>query len=150
MSASPQHSPVDEAADPRPRKRPRDSNGDERAASPPAASTSNNAGRSTSPPSAPPSARLPPSTASHVQQHQPVKALPRAPLPITRETLEDSYFLVAPHDEFTREVGDWIWGWIQGRADVEIEAKIGILLDNRQGLPKGTRVNFPLATETST
>lgn len=31
----------------------------------------------------------------------------------------------------------------------QIEAKIGVLVDNRPGLPPKTRVSFPLATETS-
>lgn len=40
--------------------------------------------------------------------------------PLTRETLDKSFFCVEPHDEFTREVGDWIWGWIHNRQDVEV------------------------------
>ena len=39
---------------------------------------------------------------------------------ITQETLEQSFFLLEPHDEFTREVGDWIWTWISNRANVEV------------------------------
>lgn len=39
---------------------------------------------------------------------------------LTKDTLEPSYFVVEPNDEFTREVGDWLWGWIKNRADVEV------------------------------
>ena len=39
---------------------------------------------------------------------------------VTKETLESSFFLLEPHDEFTREVGDWIWNWISTRANVEV------------------------------
>ncbi|KAK9897858.1 mRNA triphosphatase CET1 [Cystobasidium minutum MCA 4210] len=67
---------------------------------------------------------------------------------LTRDTLEPSYFVVEPNDEFTREVGDWLWGWICNRANVEIEGKIGLLVDARPNLPPKTRVSFPLATET--
>lgn len=28
--------------------------------------------------------------------------------------------MVEPNDEFTREVGDWLWGWIANRANVEV------------------------------
>lgn len=41
---------------------------------------------------------------------------------LTKDTLEPSYFVVEPNDEFTREVGDWLWGWIKNRADVEVSS----------------------------
>ena len=40
--------------------------------------------------------------------------------PLSRATLDQSFFCVEPHDEFTREVGDWIWGWIHNRQNVEV------------------------------
>lgn len=81
--------------------------------------------------------------------------------------LAPSFFGTAPVDEFTKEIGDWVWGWCNNRTNVEvglipihcenpthavyqqIEAKIGFLLDNRPNLPPRTRVSFPVANETS-
>ena len=50
--------------------------------------------------------------------------------PLTRETLDKSFFCVEPHDEFTREVGDWIWGWIHNRANVEVRACVRIAMEH--------------------
>lgn len=92
--------------------------------------------------------------AETAQQHAPAAATSRPAMydrrdrPLSRATLDQSFFCVEPHDEFTREVGDWIWGWIHNRQNVEIEAKIGLLVDNRPGLPPNSRVTFPLGTET--
>ena len=64
--------------------------------------------------------------------------------------LEPSYFGVAPHDDFTREVGNWLYGWCKDRQHVEIEAKIGILLDTSTPKQHGPqRLGFPVATEAS-
>ncbi|CEQ41028.1 SPOSA6832_02717, partial [Sporobolomyces salmonicolor] len=60
--------------------------------------------------------------------------------------LEPSIFNVEPIDEFTREVADWIWGFCAGLDwdKVEIEAKIGLLVDTRNG---GQRVQLPVPCE---
>ncbi|BGP58549.1 hypothetical protein JCM8202_001213 [Rhodotorula sphaerocarpa] len=62
--------------------------------------------------------------------------------------LEPSIFNVAPIDEFTREVADWLWGFTQHLDwdKVEIEAKIGLLLDSRLG--RAQRVQMPVPIET--
>ncbi|GAA5997455.1 mRNA triphosphatase [Rhodotorula paludigena] len=60
---------------------------------------------------------------------------------------EPSIFNVEPIDEFTREVADWLWGFC-AQLDwdkVEIEAKIGLLVDSRGG---GMRMNLPVPIET--
>ncbi|GAA5877906.1 hypothetical protein JCM3774_001766 [Rhodotorula dairenensis] len=71
---------------------------------------------------------------------------PRRPLPANLP-LEPSVFNVEPIDEFTREVADWLWGFAQNLEwdKVEIEAKIGVLLDQRAG---GQRVHLPVPIET--
>lgn len=61
---------------------------------------------------------------------------------------EPSYFGIAPHDEFVREVGTWIWQWSRGLQHVEIEAKIGLLLESHVRNQK-VRLDFPVATECS-
>lgn len=62
--------------------------------------------------------------------------------------LEPSFFRVSPNDEFTREVGQWILAWSTDRQNVEIEAKLGILLDTRNHhAPVPSRLYFPVATE---
>ncbi|GAA6060867.1 hypothetical protein JCM10212_006247 [Sporobolomyces blumeae] len=60
--------------------------------------------------------------------------------------LEPSVFNVEPIDEFTREVADWLWGFCAPLDwdKVEIEAKIGLLVDSRAG---GSRVYLPVPTE---
>ncbi|KAM0751515.1 mRNA triphosphatase CET1 [Meredithblackwellia eburnea MCA 4105] len=62
--------------------------------------------------------------------------------------LEPSLFMVEPIDEFTREVADWLWGFasVEDWNMVEIEAKIGILLDNR--VKRKERINLPVPIET--
>ncbi|GAA5983008.1 hypothetical protein JCM10908_006866 [Rhodotorula pacifica] len=90
-------------------------------------------------PSQPSSSTAPPSAAS---APPPIRKIPSSVLP-----LEPSIFNVSPIDEFTREVADWIWGFTQGLEwdKVEIEAKIGLLLDTRAG---NQRVNLPVPIET--
>lgn len=58
---------------------------------------------------------------------------------------ELSYFGIAPHDEFTREIGQRIWSLAKDGKYVEIEAKIGLLLDANTR----RKLNFPVATECS-
>lgn len=55
-----------------------------------------------------------------IQQQQQTPSRYDRNKPITKDTLEHSFFLLEPHDEFTREVGDWIWGWCCNRANVEV------------------------------
>ena len=63
---------------------------------------------------------------------------------------EPSFFGIAPHDSFVREVGAFIWQHAQNAANVEVEAKVGVLLDTRTpaGAP-AMRLDFPVRTETS-
>lgn len=60
-------------------------------------------------------------------------------------TLEPSILNAEPFDEVMREVADWIFNTAQGHANIEIEAKIGLLIDTGTG----QRVSFPVLTETS-
>lgn len=57
---------------------------------------------------------------------------------LTKDTLEHSYFVVEPNDEFTREVGDWIWTWICNRKDIEVCRLI------ITGFPGSLAVHMPL------
>lgn len=81
----------------------------------------------------------------------------------TQEQLEPSIFGVPPLDEFTVEVGSWIWAWVEriwARGDgrlIEIEAKIGVLRDVRSSHHHngagpmggaGERMKMPVAVET--
>lgn len=61
---------------------------------------------------------------------------------------EPSYFGVAPNDEFTKEVGIWLWQWSRGQKNIEIEAKIGVLLEGSIR-NQNVRLDFPVATESS-
>lgn len=54
-----------------------------------------------------------------------------------------SMFGTDPIDEFARQVSDWIWDNSQGVEDIEIEAKIGLLIDKSLQ----TRVHLPVYTE---
>ncbi|GAA5884298.1 hypothetical protein JCM6882_002217 [Rhodosporidiobolus microsporus] len=87
------------------------------------------------PPPAPPAAAPAPGPPPQMQRRQ-------SDLP-----LEPSVFNVEPIDEFTREVADWLWGFCAGLDwdKVEIEAKVGILIDQRAG---GSRVHLPVPIET--
>ncbi|GAA6033572.1 hypothetical protein JCM8097_001461 [Rhodosporidiobolus ruineniae] len=80
----------------------------------------------------------------------PTAAQPAAPPMQRRQSdlpLEPSIFNVEPIDEFTREVADWLWGFCAGLDwdKVEIEAKIGLLVDHRAG---GSRMHLPVPIET--
>jgi hypothetical protein len=66
--------------------------------------------------------------------------------------LEPSIFNVEPIDEFTREVADWLWGFCAPLDwdKVEIEAKVGLLVDTRQSQStpgQSQRVYLPVPTE---
>ncbi|KAG0660224.1 hypothetical protein C6P46_004678 [Rhodotorula mucilaginosa] len=110
------------------------------------------------PPAAPPARAPPPppppapasATATAPASKTPRKPPPPPPAPTARATnlpLEPSIFNVEPIDEFTREVADWLWGFTQHLDwdKVEIEAKIGLLLDQRAG---NQRVHLPVPIET--
>ncbi|GAA6006685.1 hypothetical protein JCM11491_003144 [Sporobolomyces phaffii] len=100
----------------------------------------------------PPPAPLPPparptSASSSSSSSSLSRARPLAPPPPPPPSaLEPSIFNVEPIDEFTREVADWLWGFCAPLDwdKVEIEAKIGLLVDHRQG---GQRVYLPVPTE---
>lgn len=99
------------------------------------------------PPPPPPPAAAATATASKTPRKPPPP--PPAPPAATRANLplEPSIFNVEPIDEFTREVADWLWGFTQNLDwdKVEIEAKIGLLLDQRAG---NQRVHLPVPIET--
>ncbi|GAA98734.1 hypothetical protein E5Q_05422 [Mixia osmundae IAM 14324] len=71
-------------------------------------------------------------------------AISELPLDGTIRPLEASMLGLAPIDEFTREVADWIWAFTRTLENVEIEAKLGTLIDNRTQ----ARIIFPVAVET--
>ncbi|KAL8279911.1 hypothetical protein RQP46_007761 [Phenoliferia psychrophenolica] len=75
------------------------------------------------------------------QQQQQPQQQPTGPIPY-----EPSIFNVEPIDEFTREVADWIWAFA-GDLNwdvVEIEAKIGLLVDTQMR----SRKELPVPIET--
>lgn len=99
------------------------------------------------PPARPMSSSSSTSTSSlTTRQHAPRP--PVAPVPPSN-SLEPSIFNVEPIDEFTREVADWLWGFCAPLDwdKVEIEAKVGMLVDSRNG---NQRVYLPVPTEAST
>ncbi|PWN97909.1 mRNA triphosphatase CET1 [Tilletiopsis washingtonensis] len=57
---------------------------------------------------------------------------------------ERSIFGWDPRDETASIVGDWIWRYGRGVADLEIEAKIGRIIDSHTG----ERLALPVASET--
>ncbi|KAH8921315.1 mRNA triphosphatase CET1 [Atractiella rhizophila] len=90
--------------------------------------------------------------------HIPPPALPpaslRRPPPQQDMVLQDSFFAESPLDEVVKHLADWIWEAVRKYAtgkhpnapkqEVEIEAKIGRILDNKTG----TRLMLPVVTET--
>jgi len=57
--------------------------------------------------------------------------------------LEPSWINAEPIDEFIREIGDFIIRATKGRTNVEVEAKIGVLIDTRTN----QRLNLPAVSE---
>lgn len=55
-----------------------------------------------------------------------------------------SLFGIDPFDDFVSILGDWIWEKCKGVPDLEIEAKIGVLIDRHTGV----RLQLPVLTET--
>ena len=104
--------PMSAAEAERPRKRPREDGGES-----PAPASNGHAAASTSTVAPAEAQAAPPPPGA--QAGRPAM-FDRRNRPLTRETLDKSFFCVEPHDEFTREVGDWIWGWIHNRQDVEV------------------------------
>ncbi|KAI5474365.1 hypothetical protein MNV49_003488 [Pseudohyphozyma bogoriensis] len=100
--------------------------------------------RTSTPPAVPSPAAVPPPPAT-------AEATPPPPVPqlvAGAPILEPSIFLVDPIDEFTREVADWLWGFCS-QVDwevLEIEAKIGILIDTR--MRGKERYHLPVPIET--
>lgn len=60
--------------------------------------------------------------------------------------LEPSFVNTEPQDEFTKEIADWIAYVSQGRKDIEVEAKFGLLKDKQSG----ERIRLGVLTETGT
>lgn len=54
-----------------------------------------------------------------------------------------SIFGTDPVDEFANKIADWIWEHSQGQEGLEIEAKIGVLIDKRTN----ARIQLPIYTE---
>ncbi|GAA5969170.1 hypothetical protein JCM3765_005745 [Sporobolomyces pararoseus] len=103
------------------------------------------------PPPPPPAPPARPTSSSSSTSNSSSSRLPLAPPPPPprqppQTALEPSIFNIEPLDEFTREVADWLWGFCAPLDwdKVEIEAKIGLLVDSRQG---GQRVYLPVPTE---
>ncbi|KDQ09861.1 hypothetical protein BOTBODRAFT_36676 [Botryobasidium botryosum FD-172 SS1] len=65
------------------------------------------------------------------------------PLP-EPQILEPSIINAEPLDEFMREVADWILQHTRGRQNIEIEAKVGLLIDTRTR----ARLHIPVQVET--
>ncbi|KAJ1951434.1 mRNA-capping enzyme subunit beta [Linderina macrospora] len=79
----------------------------------------------------------------HHQQQQQLQneARPFSPPP-TR--FEQNIFGVRPTEDILRAVSDFIFTNIGGRTNIEIEGKLGLLVDKKTG----TRLNLPVMTET--
>lgn len=60
-------------------------------------------------------------------------------------TLEPSFLNAEPLDEFIREVADWIHKLSVGKEHIEIEGKLGMLVD----VETDQRLNLPIRTEAS-
>ncbi|BGO96114.1 hypothetical protein NBRC10512_002946 [Rhodotorula toruloides] len=133
---------------------------EEGAMQPPATRVRRSSSTSSTPAPAPSTPTIPRRSASPTRQNPPAPAPvaststarsappPPPPAPARRGSLalEPSIFNVEPIDEFTREVADWLWGFC-AQLDwdtVEIEAKIGLLVDRNGGM----RVNLPVPIET--
>ncbi|KZO96927.1 mRNA triphosphatase CET1 [Calocera viscosa TUFC12733] len=71
-------------------------------------------------------------------------ARPTELLPAPPPRLEPSFIGYDPFDDFTKEVADWIADLIRNQENVEIEAKIGLLLDQHSNL----RLRLPVMSET--
>jgi len=54
-----------------------------------------------------------------------------------------SIFGTDPVDEFASEIADWIWENSQGHEALEIEAKIGVMIDKSTN----ARIQLPIYTE---
>ncbi|KAG8909994.1 mRNA-capping enzyme subunit beta, partial [Tulasnella sp. 408] len=61
------------------------------------------------------------------------------------DALEPSILCAEPLDEFVLEIADWVHRVAQGRANVEVEAKVGTLIDTRSN----ERLSLPVLNETS-
>ncbi|WFD44627.1 mRNA-capping enzyme subunit beta [Malassezia psittaci] len=55
-----------------------------------------------------------------------------------------SIFGIDPMDDFVSMIGDCIWNQCRGLTDIEVEAKIGVLIDRRTN----ERIRLPVFTET--
>ncbi|KAG8904789.1 mRNA-capping enzyme subunit beta [Tulasnella sp. 403] len=60
------------------------------------------------------------------------------------EPLEASILCAEPLDEFVMEIADWVHRNAQGRSNVEVEAKVGMIIDTRSD----ERINLPVSSET--
>lgn len=60
------------------------------------------------------------------------------------EDLEPSILCAEPLDEFVLEIADWVHRVAHGRANVEVEAKVGTLIDTRLN----ERLSLPVLNET--
>ncbi|KAG8842629.1 mRNA-capping enzyme subunit beta [Serendipita sp. 411] len=60
--------------------------------------------------------------------------------------LEPSFLNKEPQDEFVKEVADWIAYVSQGRNDIEIEAKFGVVLDKSTGTRVAPRLGVLVET----
>ncbi|KDN53056.1 mRNA triphosphatase CET1 [Tilletiaria anomala UBC 951] len=65
-------------------------------------------------------------------------------MPWPKPPLERSIFNVDPLDEFSVTIADWIWSHVQGLQNIEIEAKIGTLIDTSTN----HRLRLPVLCET--
>lgn len=60
------------------------------------------------------------------------------------DALEPSILCAEPLDEFVLEIADWVHRMTLGKANIEVEAKVGTLLDTRSN----ERLNLPVLNET--
>ncbi|KAG8955974.1 mRNA-capping enzyme subunit beta [Tulasnella sp. 424] len=60
------------------------------------------------------------------------------------DALEPSILAAEPLDEFVLEIADWVHRVAQGKTNIEVEAKVGTLIDTRSN----ERVNLPVLNET--
>ncbi|KAG8917385.1 mRNA-capping enzyme subunit beta, partial [Tulasnella sp. 417] len=61
------------------------------------------------------------------------------------DALEPSILCAEPLDEFVLEIADWVHKMALGKTNIEVEAKVGTLIDTRSN----ERLNLPVLNETS-
>jgi len=92
--------------------------------------------------------RFSPSAQDYIVEDNGPEPEPSSESPAPRKPLEPSILNAEPWDEVMRAISDWIYANVQGRAHIEIEGKIGRIIDTSTG--KRLVEQLPIKTETST